>query len=177
MYPLPVTGVAATFSGPSESDGDGKGCVVQSDVSSVGLQQVEASAVTISATTVGGGLSTCDDIDKASTSRSGTAAVSSPAIIADQDVSDLLGVKLHPDSAQIISDLISRAVESAGVPYKSKLSEQLPSNASDKLTETGRIIWCSTYKVLCRDNFVHRCFSKYYGDHIPDFIPSLPNIK
>ncbi|WP_242641575.1 hypothetical protein, partial [Candidatus Ichthyocystis sparus] len=42
---------------------------------------------------------------------------------------------------------------------------------------TGRIIWCSTYKVLCRDNFVHRCFSKYYGDHIPDFIPSLPNIK
>uniref|UniRef100_UPI00114663B4 hypothetical protein n=1 Tax=Candidatus Ichthyocystis sparus TaxID=1561004 RepID=UPI00114663B4 len=24
---------------------------------------------------------------------------------------------------------------------------------------------------------MHRCFSKYYGDHIPDFIPSLPNIK
>ncbi|WP_141663427.1 hypothetical protein, partial [Candidatus Ichthyocystis sparus] len=130
------------------------------------MQQVEASTVTTLATTVGGGLSTCDDIGEASTSRFST--VSSPAIIADQDVSDLLGVKLHPDSAQIISDLISRAVESAGVPYKSKLSEQLPSNLSDELTTTGRIIWCSTYKVLCRDNFVHRCFSKYYGDHIPD---------
>uniref|UniRef100_UPI001146D0A4 hypothetical protein n=1 Tax=Candidatus Ichthyocystis sparus TaxID=1561004 RepID=UPI001146D0A4 len=76
MYPVPVTGSAATFSGPSESDG--KGCIVQSDVSSVDLQQVEASTVTTSPTTVGGGLSTCDDIGKASTSRSGV-VVSSPA--------------------------------------------------------------------------------------------------
>uniref|UniRef100_UPI0011468F0C hypothetical protein n=1 Tax=Candidatus Ichthyocystis sparus TaxID=1561004 RepID=UPI0011468F0C len=78
MYPVPVTGSAATSSDPSESDGGGKGCVVQSDVSSVGLQQVEASTVTTSPTTVGGGLSTCDDIGKASTSRSGV-VVSSPA--------------------------------------------------------------------------------------------------
>ncbi|WP_141663868.1 hypothetical protein, partial [Candidatus Ichthyocystis sparus] len=177
MYPVPVTGSAATFSDPSESDGDGKGCVVQSDVSSVGLRQVEASTVTISPTTVGGGLSTCDDIGKASTSRSGIAAVSSPAIIADQDVSDLLGVKLHPDSAQIISDLLLRAVELAGVPYKGRLSEQLPSNVRDKLTTTGRIIWCNTYKVLCRATFVRRCFFKYYGEHMPGFIHSLPNIK
>uniref|UniRef100_UPI000A8775B8 hypothetical protein n=1 Tax=Candidatus Ichthyocystis sparus TaxID=1561004 RepID=UPI000A8775B8 len=175
MYPVPVTGSAATFSGPSESDSDGKGCIVQSDVSSVGLQQVEASTVTTSTTIVVGGLSTCDDIGEASTSRFGT--VSSPAIIADQDVSDLLGVKLHPDSAQIISDLLLRAGELAGVPYKSKLGEQLPSNVSDKLTTTERIIWCNTYKVLCRDNFVRRCFSNYYGKHIPDFIRSLPNIK
>ncbi|WP_176696399.1 hypothetical protein, partial [Candidatus Ichthyocystis sparus] len=103
--------------------------------------------------------------------------VSSPAIIADQDVSDLLGVKLHPDSAQIISDLISRAVESAGVPYKSKLSEQLPSNLSDELTTTGRIIWCSTYKVLCEVNFVHICLREYHYNHRPSFIRSLPSVK
>ncbi|WP_141663070.1 hypothetical protein, partial [Candidatus Ichthyocystis sparus] len=121
-------------------------------------------------------MSTCDDIGKASTSRSGV-VVSSPAIITDQDVCGLLGVKLHPDSAQIINGLFSKADGLAGVPCKSKLSEQLPSNMSDKLTKTGRIIWCNTYKVLCRADFVRRCFFKYYGKHIPDFIPSLPNIK
>uniref|UniRef100_UPI0011120627 hypothetical protein n=1 Tax=Candidatus Ichthyocystis hellenicum TaxID=1561003 RepID=UPI0011120627 len=176
MYPVPVTGSAATFSDPSESDGDGKGCVVQSDVSSVGLQQVEASTVTTSTTTVVGGLSTCDDIGKASTSRSGD-VVSAPAIITNQDVCDLLEVKLHPYSAKIIGGLLSKADRLAGIPYKNRLSEQLPPSVSDKLTNTERIIWLNTYKVLCRANFVHRCFFKYYGKHMPGFIRSLPNIK
>ncbi|WP_176696739.1 hypothetical protein, partial [Candidatus Ichthyocystis sparus] len=110
-------------------------------------------------------------------SKSSTAAVSSPAIIADQHICDSLGVSLHPGSAKIIGDLLSKFDAIAGVFYKRVINRQLPPNTIDKLTETGRAIWYGTYKVLCEVNFVHKCFCEYHSKHRPGFIHSLPDIK
>ncbi|WP_242647424.1 hypothetical protein, partial [Candidatus Ichthyocystis sparus] len=110
-------------------------------------------------------------------SKSSTAAVSSPAIIADQDICALLGVSLHPGSAKIIGDLLSKFDAIAGGFYKRMINRQLPPNTRDKLTETGRAIWYGTYKVLCEVNFVNKCLHEYHSKHRPGFIRSLPDIK
>ncbi|WP_176696846.1 hypothetical protein, partial [Candidatus Ichthyocystis sparus] len=61
--------------------------------------------------------------------------------------------------------------------YKSMIGKQLPSNVSDRLTVTERAIWYFTYRLMCEDSFVSRCFGEYHHEYRPGFIRALPDIR
>ncbi|WP_092481279.1 MULTISPECIES: hypothetical protein [Candidatus Ichthyocystis] len=155
IYPVPVTSASAysdVLDVEDDSDSN-KEDTVQSGIYGSGLQQIESPT------------------DSAITTSTTTAAVFN----AGSDV--LLGVKLHPDSAQIINDLFFKVNAFSRRIYKSMVSTQLPPDVSDKLTVTGRAIWYGTYRVMCEASFVYSCLSEYHVSHRPDFIHALPSIK
>ncbi|WP_176696843.1 hypothetical protein, partial [Candidatus Ichthyocystis sparus] len=107
----------------------------------------------------------------------GSFSAQKSATVADSDVSGLLGIALSPESALIIKDLFSKVDVFSRRTYKNMISKQLPSDVSDRLTVTGRAIWYFTYRLMCEDSFVCRCFGEYHHKHRPGFIRALPDIR
>ncbi|WP_141663881.1 hypothetical protein, partial [Candidatus Ichthyocystis sparus] len=107
----------------------------------------------------------------------GSFSAQKSATVADSDVSGLLGVALSPESVLIIKDLFSKMDVFSRRTYKSMIGKQLPSNVSDRLTVTERAIWYFTYRLMCEDGFVSRCFGEYHHEYRPGFIRALPDIR
>ncbi|WP_092411252.1 hypothetical protein [Candidatus Ichthyocystis sparus] len=95
----------------------------------------------------------------------------------DSDVLSLLGVVLSPDSAPVIEDLFSKIDVFARSTYKRMVRKQLTSDASNRLTVTGKAIWYFTYRLMCEYSFVSRCIGDYHSRYRPGFIHALPSIK
>ncbi|WP_092415439.1 hypothetical protein [Candidatus Ichthyocystis sparus] len=104
-------------------------------------------------------------------------SATAPACTASSDVFDSLGVNLHPDSAQIVNDLLLKVDKLAGRIYRGTVSKQFTSSVSGGLTMTGLSIWYNTYGPLFKVSFVYRCLREYHCKHRPVFIRSLPVIK
>ncbi|WP_092460631.1 hypothetical protein [Candidatus Ichthyocystis sparus] len=188
MCPVSATGAAA-FSDALE-DGGGEDNVnnkeggIQLGISGSDLQQIEVSAAlatTTSNAAIAPNIATSVGKVMSATGVKGKAParefVAASSFTAGSSIFDSLGVKLHPDSAQIINDLLFKVDALAKRTYKSVISKQLPLSVSDKLTATGRTVWYSAYRVLCDVNFVHSCLCEYHAKHRPGFIRSLPVIK
>ncbi|WP_092411276.1 hypothetical protein [Candidatus Ichthyocystis sparus] len=144
-----------------------------------GLQQVEASSVVAlsaansnAAASVGEGMGTRGrGKDAAQKSTAASTFTVSPGVF------DSLGVKLHPDSAQVINDILFKVSAFAKHIYKSKVGKQLPPDVSNRLTVTGRAIWYGTYRMMCEANFLYRCLREYHFKHRPNFVRALPKIR
>ncbi|WP_176696188.1 hypothetical protein, partial [Candidatus Ichthyocystis sparus] len=90
---------------------------------------------------------------------------------------DLLGVRLHPDSAKLIYDLFSDIRKSAKMSCSMALGSLLRS-VSNGLSMVGQaVIWCRTYKELHLLGFMARFLCLYHSRYRPDFIRSLAGIR
>ncbi|WP_092460646.1 hypothetical protein [Candidatus Ichthyocystis sparus] len=187
MYPVSVISSAASSDVPeSEDDSCGnkeEGGAIRVGVLEGGLQQVDtpvtASAATTSTTVTaaGKGVSTKNKKGKAPAKKCGTAAVFSSEATLDPNLLSSLGVVLSPESAGIIEGLFLEVDALARRIYNGMVRKQLPSDLSDKLSLTGRAIWCRTYREMCEDVFVFMCLGEYHSKHRPGFIRALPRIK
>ncbi|WP_176696910.1 hypothetical protein, partial [Candidatus Ichthyocystis sparus] len=110
-----------------------------------------------------------------STEASALTASSSGASLSVQCV-DLLGVKLHPDSARIIFGLFSTIRRSTRVSCSRGLYRLLMA-VRGELSGVVQAVWCRTYKELHSVNFIAKCLCLYHSNYRPGFVRSLGGIR
>ncbi|WP_092481291.1 hypothetical protein [Candidatus Ichthyocystis sparus] len=93
-----------------------------------------------------------------------------------QQCVDLLGVKLHPDSAKPIYDLFSAVRLSAKKSCFIILNCLLRAMSSE-LSVVGKAVWCRTYRELHLLNFMAKCLCLYHSRYRPDFIGFLADVR
>ncbi|WP_176695630.1 hypothetical protein, partial [Candidatus Ichthyocystis sparus] len=113
---------------------------------------------------------------EASTSTASAVLVSSSRSLLSVQYVDLLGVRLHPDSAKLIYDLFFVIRRSAKASYSMALGRLLRA-VSSELSAVGQAIWCRTYRELHLLSFMARCLCLYHYKYRPDFIRSLAGIR
>ncbi|WP_141663502.1 hypothetical protein, partial [Candidatus Ichthyocystis sparus] len=207
MYPVSGAVAPSGSSESRDDGGNGEGGAAQSCASVGDLQQVEAPPATDSAihtsaiaavgkevsargkgkasakkpvavySSATATLTTAKEGGDAEKTGGGTSAREIASFNVDPVVLDSLGVKLHPDNVGAINVLFYDASVLAARVYESLISKQLPPEVRDKLSVTGRTIWCRTYRVLCEVGFSYKCFREYHAKHRPGFVRSLPTIK
>uniref|UniRef100_UPI00159EF10D hypothetical protein n=1 Tax=Candidatus Ichthyocystis sparus TaxID=1561004 RepID=UPI00159EF10D len=90
---------------------------------------------------------------------------------------DLLGLKFHSGSAEIIFKLFSGVRESARMSYSSSILNHLLTTINSELSLIGRAIWCETYRELHLYSFISRFLCIYHCKYRPGFIRALPSIR
>ncbi|WP_176696446.1 hypothetical protein, partial [Candidatus Ichthyocystis sparus] len=90
---------------------------------------------------------------------------------------DLLGVKLHLGSAELICRLFRDLRESARKSYSHSMYNHLSTAMNSELSTIGRAIWCRIYRELHLSSFMSRCLCIYHYKYRPDFIRALPDIR
>ncbi|WP_176696448.1 hypothetical protein, partial [Candidatus Ichthyocystis sparus] len=90
---------------------------------------------------------------------------------------DLLGVKLHLGSAELICRLFRDLRESARKSYSHSMYNHLSTAMNSELSTIGRAIWCRIYRELHLSSFMSRCLCIYHYKYRPDFIRALPGIR
>uniref|UniRef100_UPI00159EBF57 hypothetical protein n=1 Tax=Candidatus Ichthyocystis sparus TaxID=1561004 RepID=UPI00159EBF57 len=90
---------------------------------------------------------------------------------------DLLGVKLHLGSAELICRLFRDLRESARLSYSRSMYNYLSTAMNSELSTIGRAIWCKIYRELHLSSFMSRCLCIYHYKYRPDFIRTLPSIR
>ncbi|WP_176696831.1 hypothetical protein, partial [Candidatus Ichthyocystis sparus] len=113
---------------------------------------------------------------KASTSTASAVSISSSCASLSVQYVDLLGVRLHPDSAKLICNLFSVIRRSAKTSYSMALKRLLRA-VSSELSAVEQAIWCRTYRELHLLSFMARCLCLYHHGYRPDFIRSLAGIR
>ncbi|WP_092411389.1 hypothetical protein [Candidatus Ichthyocystis sparus] len=90
---------------------------------------------------------------------------------------DLLDVKLHPDSAEIIYKLFFNVRKSARIFLSMSMLNHILTTVSSKLSAVGKAIWCKTYKELHLSRFMYRSICMYHAKYRPDFIRDLGSVR
>ncbi|WP_141663659.1 hypothetical protein, partial [Candidatus Ichthyocystis sparus] len=111
-----------------------------------------------------------------STPTSSSVSISSSGASLSVQCVDLLGVRLHPDSAKLIYGIFFVLRGSVKRCYSNVLGHLL-STVSSELSAVGRAVWCRTYGELHSLSFMARCLCLYHSKYRPDFIRSLAGIR
>ncbi|WP_092403586.1 MULTISPECIES: hypothetical protein [Candidatus Ichthyocystis] len=90
---------------------------------------------------------------------------------------DSLGVRLHPDSTQIVYDLFCDIRVSFMTSFSRSISHYILATLSSKLSVLERLIWFKTYRELHLSSFVSRCLCMYHSRYRPTFIRALAGIR
>ncbi|WP_092460562.1 hypothetical protein [Candidatus Ichthyocystis sparus] len=113
---------------------------------------------------------------ESSTLNASTISTSSSSVSLSIQCVDLLGVKLHPDSAKLVYDLFS-TIRVSAKRSRFIVLDSLLGAMSSGLSILGRAIWCRTYRELHLLNFMAKYLCLYYSKYRPEFIRSLADIR
>ncbi|WP_092487527.1 hypothetical protein [Candidatus Ichthyocystis hellenicum] len=104
-------------------------------------------------------------------------SASSSCVSSSVQCVDLLGVKLHPDSAELIYKLFFDLRKSVKRSFSGSILNYLLTVVSSELSTVGRAIWCKTYKELHLSRFMSKSLCVYHFKYRPDFIRALADIR
>ncbi|WP_092411256.1 hypothetical protein [Candidatus Ichthyocystis sparus] len=90
---------------------------------------------------------------------------------------DLLGVKLHPGSAELVYKLFFDVRRSARMSFSNSMLNHILTTVNSELSAVGKAIWCKTYKELHLSRFMYRSICMYHAKYRPDFIRDLGSVR
>ncbi|WP_092460657.1 hypothetical protein [Candidatus Ichthyocystis sparus] len=90
---------------------------------------------------------------------------------------DLLGVKLHPDSAELIRSIFREVRMSARGSFSQSMADYISTIASSELSAIGKVIWFKTYKELHLSRFMCKLVCVYHYKCYPNFVRALGSVR
>ncbi|WP_092415166.1 hypothetical protein [Candidatus Ichthyocystis sparus] len=90
---------------------------------------------------------------------------------------DLLGVKLHPDGAKLVLQLLHDINKSFRMSFSCSMRDYILESLDSGLSVVGKAIWCKTYREQHLYRFIHRSTCIYHYRYRPSFIRSLDGVR
>ncbi|WP_176695601.1 hypothetical protein, partial [Candidatus Ichthyocystis sparus] len=90
---------------------------------------------------------------------------------------DLLGVKLHPDSAKLVLRLLHDIDKSFKHSFLLSIRGYILETLGSELSVIGKAIWCRTYREQHLYRFMHRSICIYHSKYRPRFVRALDGIR
>ncbi|WP_176696914.1 hypothetical protein, partial [Candidatus Ichthyocystis sparus] len=90
---------------------------------------------------------------------------------------DLLGVKLHPDSAKLVLQLLRDVDKSFKHSFSCSIRGYILETLGSKLSVVEKAIWCKTYREQHLYRFMHRSICIYHSKHRPRFVRALDGVR
>uniref|UniRef100_UPI00159EF320 hypothetical protein n=1 Tax=Candidatus Ichthyocystis sparus TaxID=1561004 RepID=UPI00159EF320 len=90
---------------------------------------------------------------------------------------DLLGVKLHPDSAKLVLQLLHDIDKSFKNSFSRSIRGYILETLGSKLSVVEKVIWCKTYREQHLHRFMHRSTCIYHYRYRPSFIRALDGVR
>ncbi|WP_242641600.1 hypothetical protein, partial [Candidatus Ichthyocystis sparus] len=90
---------------------------------------------------------------------------------------DLLGVKLHPDSAKLVLQLFYDIDRSFRISFSHSIRGYILETLGSKLSVVEKAIWCKTYREQHLYRFMHRSICIYHSKHRPRFVRALDDVR
>ncbi|WP_092411386.1 hypothetical protein [Candidatus Ichthyocystis sparus] len=106
----------------------------------------------------------------------------SPVVDADDGSSsnkcvDLLGVKLHPDSAKLVLQLLHDLDKSFKNSFSHSMRGYILEALGSELSVIEKAIWCKTYREQHLYRFMHRSICIYHSKYRPRFVRVLDGVR
>ncbi|WP_175330726.1 hypothetical protein, partial [Candidatus Ichthyocystis hellenicum] len=90
---------------------------------------------------------------------------------------DLLGVRLHPDSAKLVIRLLCDIDRSFRMSFKCSMRDYILEALDSELSVVEKAIWCITYREQHLYRFMHRSICIYHAKYRPKFIRALDGFR
>ncbi|WP_176696841.1 hypothetical protein, partial [Candidatus Ichthyocystis sparus] len=90
---------------------------------------------------------------------------------------DLLGVKLHPDSAELIRSVFREVRSYAKLSFSRSIADYISTVMISEFSDLERAIWFKTYRKLHLLRFMSRLVYVYYCRYYTNFIRALGSIR
>ncbi|WP_176695583.1 hypothetical protein, partial [Candidatus Ichthyocystis sparus] len=90
---------------------------------------------------------------------------------------DLLGVKLHPDSAKLVLQLFHDINRSFRISFSCSIRGYILETLGSELSVVEKVIWCKTYREQHLYRFMHRSTCIYHYRYRPSFIRALDGVR
>ncbi|WP_176696853.1 hypothetical protein, partial [Candidatus Ichthyocystis sparus] len=90
---------------------------------------------------------------------------------------DLLGVKLHPDSAELICSVFREVRSSARRSFSRAMLNYISTIMISELSALEKAIWAKTYRKLYLSRFMSRVICVYHSRCYTNFIRALDSIR
>ncbi|WP_092415162.1 hypothetical protein [Candidatus Ichthyocystis sparus] len=90
---------------------------------------------------------------------------------------DLLGVKLHPDSAKLVLQLLHDIDKSFRISFLHSIRGYILETLGSELSAVEKAIWCRTYREQHLYRFMHRSICIYHSKYRPSFIRALDGVR
>ncbi|WP_176696181.1 hypothetical protein, partial [Candidatus Ichthyocystis sparus] len=90
---------------------------------------------------------------------------------------DLLGVKLHPDSAELICSVFCKVRSSARRSFSRAMLNYISTIMISELSALEKAIWAKTYRKLYLSRFMSRLICVYHSRCYTNFIRALGSIR
>ncbi|WP_176696812.1 hypothetical protein, partial [Candidatus Ichthyocystis sparus] len=90
---------------------------------------------------------------------------------------DLLGVKLHPDSAELICSVFCKVRSSARRSFSISMLNYISTIMISELSALEKAIWAKTYRKLYLSRFMSRVICVYHSRCYTNFIRALDSIR
>ncbi|WP_176696405.1 hypothetical protein, partial [Candidatus Ichthyocystis sparus] len=90
---------------------------------------------------------------------------------------DLLGVKLHPDSAKLVLQLLHDIDKSFKHSFLLSIRGYILETLGSELSVIEKAIWCKTYREQHLYRFMHRSICIYHSKYRPRFVRALDGVR
>ncbi|WP_176696414.1 hypothetical protein, partial [Candidatus Ichthyocystis sparus] len=90
---------------------------------------------------------------------------------------DLLGVKLHPDSAKLVLRLLHDIDKSFKHSFLLSIRGYILETLGSELSVIEKAIWCKTYREQHLYRFMHRSICIYHSRYRPRFVRALDGVR
>ncbi|WP_141663503.1 hypothetical protein, partial [Candidatus Ichthyocystis sparus] len=90
---------------------------------------------------------------------------------------DLLGVKLHPDSAKLVLQLLHDVDKSFKNSFSRSIRGYISETLGSELSVVEKAIWCKTYREQHLYRFMHRSICIYHSRYRPGFVRALDDVR
>ncbi|WP_176695587.1 hypothetical protein, partial [Candidatus Ichthyocystis sparus] len=90
---------------------------------------------------------------------------------------DLLGVKLHSDSAKLVLQLLCDIDKSFRMSFSCSMRDYILETLDSELSVVEKAIWCKTYREQHLHRFMHRSICIYHSRYRPSFIRALDGVR
>ncbi|WP_092411632.1 hypothetical protein [Candidatus Ichthyocystis sparus] len=106
-----------------------------------------------------------------------SSVVDSDGVSSSNKCVDLLGVKLHPDSAKLVLQLLHDIYKSFKHSFSHSIRGYILETLGSKLSVVEKVIWCKTYREQHLYRFMHRSICIYHSKHRPRFVRALDGVR
>uniref|UniRef100_UPI00159EC149 hypothetical protein n=1 Tax=Candidatus Ichthyocystis sparus TaxID=1561004 RepID=UPI00159EC149 len=106
-----------------------------------------------------------------------SSVVDSDGVSSSNKCVDLLGVKLHPDSAKLVLQLLHDIYKSFKHSFSHSIRGYILETLGSKLSVVEKVIWCKTYREQHLYRFMHRSICIYHSKHRPRFVRALDDVR